>query len=142
MYNLNLEEENLANNSLPSNKNFGLFFSVVFLLLAVYLYFYLNLMPIAFLFLSLTLFFIISSYFFPTFLSPLNFLWFQIGIFLGKVISPIILALIFFLILTPVGLFMKLLGRDELRLKKINSVTYWKKPINSPFDSESFKNQF
>ena len=63
-------------------------------------------------------------------LTPLNRLWFKFGIFLGRIISPIIMALIFFLVVTPIGLIMRLLRKDLLNLKynkKINLIGLKKK---------------
>ena len=73
---------------------------------------------------------------------PFNKLWFKFGLLLGKIISPIVLGLIFFVIITPVGLLMRLAGRDELQLKLNDSHTHWK--IRSPVgpQPDSFKNQY
>ena len=71
-------------------------------------------------------------------LTPLNKIWFRFGIFLGNFISPIVMGLVFFLVVTPTGLIMKLFRKDILRLKK-NKITYW---INKDRDDSSMKNQF
>ena len=72
-------------------------------------------------------------------LTQLNRLWFKFGIILGNFIAPIIMGLVFFLVVTPIGLIMKLLGKDLINLKKNNDKTYWieKKEIKT-----SMKNQF
>ena len=72
-------------------------------------------------------------------LTPLNRLWFKFGIFLGKIISPIIMALIFFIVVTPIGLIMRLLRKDLLNLKYNKSRSYWIKK-NGP--KSKMKNQF
>ena len=58
-------------------------------------------------------------------LTPLNKLWFKFGIFLGKIISPIIMGIIFFLVVTPIGILMRLLGKDLINLKYNNNKSYW-----------------
>jgi hypothetical protein len=72
-------------------------------------------------------------------LQPLNLLWYKLGMLLGKIVSPIVLGAIFFLMITPVALFLRLLKRDELRLKLAS--TNWKSKIETT-DIDSFKNQF
>ena len=58
-------------------------------------------------------------------LTPLNRLWFKFGIFLGKIVSPIILGTIFFLIVTPTGLLLRLFGKDVINLKYNKNNSYW-----------------
>ena len=72
-------------------------------------------------------------------LSPLNKIWFKFGILLGNFISPIVMGLIFFTVVTPTALIMKALGKDLLNLKKNNKKSYWieKSPVKS-----KMKNQF
>ena len=72
-------------------------------------------------------------------LTPLNKLWFKLGILLGNFITPIIMGIIFFFVVTPTGIIMKLLRKDLIKLKKNNDDSYWieKKDIKS-----SMKNQF
>lgn len=130
------------NTPLPSNKKFGLLFTVVFLALALYAYFRHG-FSITVLFLLLVgLFFLIAGWFDSTLLTPFNKAWFLLGLVLGKVVSPIVLGIIFFVLITPVALILKIIGRDELKLHKSTSKTYWVEPIGSNSDSESFKNQF
>ena len=72
--------------------------------------------------------------------SPLNKLWFKFGVILGKIISPIIMGTIFFLVVTPIGLIMKVLGKDLLRLKyNKKDNTYW---IEKNGPKSKMKNQF
>ena len=72
-------------------------------------------------------------------LTPLNKLWFKLGILLGNFIAPIIIGIIFFFVVTQTGIIMKLLRKDLIKLKKNNDESYWieKKDIKS-----SMKNQF
>ncbi len=127
---------------LPSNKKFGLLFSAIFLALALYAYFK-HEAPLAMgLLLLLSGFFLISSFFYSSLLSPLNKAWFMLGLALGKVVSPIVLGIIFFGLITPIALIARLLGRDELKLKRPKTSSYWAEPIGSNSDADSFKNQF
>ena len=119
-----------------SNKNFGIVFFVVFLLISFYPLinqedFRLWALIIAFIFLGLGL---INS----SILTPLNLLWFKFGMLLGRVVSPIIMAFIFFGVVTPTGVIMKLLSKDLLKLKRIDKKSYW---IERKTKSE-MKNQF
>ena len=73
-------------------------------------------------------------------LLPLNKIWFKFGIFLGNFIAPIVMGIIYFFVVTPTGLIMKMLGKDLLNLKKSNKESsYWIKKNNS---NNSLKNQF
>ena len=58
-------------------------------------------------------------------LYPLNKIWFKFGILLGKFVSPIVLGIIFFFVVTPIGILMKILGKDLLNLKNNNENSYW-----------------
>ena len=110
---------------LPSNKKFGLFFSFVFLATSTYLY--IN----SFLLLSAVFVLLFSILILITFtknilLSPLNKLWMTIGLFLGKIIGPIILLIIYLFLFTPIAIIMNIIGRDELKLKQKNKKTsFW-----------------
>ena len=126
---------------LPSNKKFGYFFSLIFILISGYVYLQ-NLIIVSLTFFLLSLIFLIISLFCSKLLLPLNKAWLKFGVFLGKIISPIVLGLIFFFLITPVSLITRAFGRDELSLKKTNGKSAWK-VINKNKDySTSFKNQF
>ena len=71
-------------------------------------------------------------------LKPFNLLWFKFGMLLGRIVSPIVMALVFFFVVTPTGLIMKLFQKDLLKLKKKNKKSYW---IERKSKSE-MKNQF
>jgi len=58
-------------------------------------------------------------------LTPLNKIWFRFGILLGSFVSPIVMGLVFFAIVTPTALIMRVLGKNLLNLKKNNKKTYW-----------------
>ena len=128
---------NKSNIKLGSNKSFGIVFFVVFLLIALYPLTYSEgiivwSVIISFIFLVLGL---INS----KILTPLNKLWFKFGIFLGEIISPLIMGIIFFLVVTPIGLLMRIFGKDVLNLKYNKNQTYW---IEKNGPKSKMKNQF
>jgi hypothetical protein len=127
---------------LPSNKKFGLLFFGIFLALALYANYKNEATLIIALLLLTSGFFLVSSFFYQTLLTPLNKAWFMLGLALGKVVSPIVLGIIFFGLITPIALTARLIGRDELKLKRPKKSSYWSKPIGSNSDTDSFKNQF
>tara|TARA_B100001540_G_C15619729_1_gene557067 strand:+ start:381 stop:770 length:390 start_codon:yes stop_codon:yes gene_type:complete len=118
---------------LPSNKKFGLFFSSIFFLVFVYFFLFKDEKIFYILFISIAFFLI--SILKPEILQKLNYLWFKFGILLGSIFSPVILGIIFFFIISPIAIFMKIINRDMLK-KNFNSKknTYWeiqeKKYIN------------
>ena len=128
-------------NHLPSNKKFGLFFSAIFVLIAVYAYLKFR-VEFAIFALTTSTLFAIAAILTPKILSPLNRLWFSLGLLLGKIVSPIVLALIFFVLITPVSLVTRLFGRDELKMKKRNVESYWVDRSPPGPSSASFKKQY
>ena len=72
-------------------------------------------------------------------LTPLNKIWFKFGILLGKIVSPIVMGLIFFLVVTPIAIFMKILKKDLLNLRYNNDKSYW---IEKNEPKSKMKNQF
>ena len=132
---------NLKNITLPSNFHFGLFFSILFLVISFILF--INqytilavIMALLFvIFLSLTL---CKS----PILTPLNKGWMLFGLDIGKIINPLVLGFIFFILITPVSLFFKVVGRDELRLKQINKKSFWVIRSSKKIHAKSFKDQF
>lgn len=123
---------------LPSNKSFGRLFLIIFLVLAITGYFIQNsFLIIASLSISIIIF--ISLMINPDLLGPFNKLWMLFGYMLGKIISPIVLGLLFFLVISPVALLCKMFGRDELRLKGSTANSYW---VDRRESKTSFTNQF
>tara|TARA_B100000902_G_C27157936_1_gene837196 strand:- start:200 stop:586 length:387 start_codon:yes stop_codon:yes gene_type:complete len=120
-----------------SNRSFGLVFFVVFLLIGIYPL--LKEGDLRLWSLVISLIFFILGILDSRFLSPLNKLWFKFGILLGKIISPLIMAIIFFLVVTPTGIIMRLLGKDLLNLKFNNNKSYWIEKSNL---KSKMKNQF
>ena len=122
---------------ISSNKSFGIVFFIVFLLIALYPLLKDNdlriwSLVISFIFLILGL---INS----KILTPLNRLWFKFGLLLGKFISPIIMGIIFFIVVTPIGIIMRLFKKDLLNLKFNKKETYW---IDKKGPKSKMKNQF
>ena len=121
---------------LPSNKNFGLVFFVLFLIITLYPL--INNEGYRLWALITSLVFLILGLVNSSILSPLNLLWFKFGMLLGRIVSPIIMAFVFFGVVTPTGLIMKLFKKDLLKLKKKDKKSYW---IERKTKSE-MKNQF
>ena len=120
-----------------TNKNFGIVFFVFFLILSIYPF--LNNKIINFWFLSISFIFLILGLLNSNLLSPLNRIWFKFGILLGSFVSPIVMGIVFFAIVTPTSLIMRVLGKNLLNLKKGNKKTYW---IERSKIESKMKNQF
>ena len=120
-----------------SNRSFGIVFFVVFLLIGFYPL--LNQEELKSWALITSFIFLILGMMKSKILTPFNKIWFKFGIFLGKIVSPLILGLIFVFVVTPTGLIMKVLKKDLLSLKFSKKSSYWvvKKGIKS-----KMKNQF
>ena len=124
--------------SQSSNRSFGLLFFIVFLIIGLWplkngdnlnLYFSIT-----------SLFFLILGLLNSKLLSPLNKIWIKFGEILGIIIAPIIMALVYFVVLTPVSLVVRVFGKDLLSLKFINKQqTYW---INRKKNMGSMRKQF
>ena len=122
---------------ISSNRSFGIVFFIVFLLIALYPLTYSQDIRIWSVIISVI--FLVLGLFNSKILTPLNKLWFKFGIFLGKIISPIIMGIIFFLVVTPIGLLMRSLGKDLINLKYNNNKSYW---IEKKDTMSKMKNQF
>ena len=120
-----------------SNRSFGIIFFIVFLLISVWpiidgqtLRVWSLIISLLFLFLG-----ILNS----KILTPLNLAWIKLGEILGRFIAPIVMAVIYFLILTPIGLFMRIIGKDLLNMKFSQNSSYW---IKREKNLGSMKRQF
>ena len=122
---------------ISSNRNFGIVFFIVFLVIATYPL--INYGEIRQWSLILSLFFLILGLINSKILTPLNKLWFKFGIFLGIIISPLLMGIIFFFVVTPIGFIMRLLSKDILNLKFNNENSYW---IKKTGPISKMKNQF
>ena len=128
---------NKNNIKLGSNRSFGIVFFVVFVLIALYPLTYSE--EIIFWLLTISFIFLVLGLLNSKILTPLNKLWFKFGIFLGEIISPLIMGIIFFLVVTPIGLLMRIFGKDVLNLKYNKNQTYW---IEKNGPKSKMKNQF
>ena len=108
---------------ISSNRSFGILFFIVFLLIAFWPI--LNEEKIRIWSIILAIIFIILGLKNSKLLTPLNILWFKFGILLGKIVSPLIMIIIFFFVVTPIGLLMRILNKDLLNLKFNNKDSYW-----------------
>ncbi len=120
-----------------NNKSFGYLFSAIFFL--IFLYQYINSSYINWIFIIISIIFLILGIVNSNILTPLKILWIKLGFFLGKIISPIILGFIFYFIVTPIALLLKIFRKDVLRLKKNKTSTYW---IEKSKIKSEMKNQF
>mgnify|MGYP006159962189 CR=1 FL=1 len=131
----------LENTDLPSNKTFGYFFSGIFLLGAIF-FFHQDYLITGSVLCALSIILTIISAYKDHLLLPLNKLWMGFGALLGKIISPIILAILFFVMFTPIAIGMRLFNRDELRLKSSNYDSFWKFRDQATHNQNSFTQQF
>jgi len=131
----------LSDVELPSNRKFGFFFSAVFVAIGTYLYVEDSAVASYVLF-GLGLTFLVTTLVRADALLPLNKLWMRFGLLLGMIVNPIVLGVVFFGIFTPVGILMRLFGRDELRLKLQDKPTHWISRDTSTVRSDAFKQQF
>ena len=122
---------------ISSNRSFGIVFFVVFLLIAVFPL--ANSEDLRIWSLIISLIFLILGLLKSNILTPLNRIWFKFGIFLGKIVSPLVMGVIFFFVVTPIGLIMRVLGKDLLNLKYNLNKSYW---IEKSGPKSKMKNQF
>ena len=125
------------NIKISSNRSFGIVFFMVFLLISIYPITYSGDIRIWSLIISFI--FIILGLLNSKILTPMNKLWFRFGLFLGKIVSPLIMGVIFFFVVTPIGLIMRMLGKDVLNLKQNKNKSYW---IEKSGPKSQMKNQF
>ena len=125
------------NIKLPSNRNFGIVFAIVFLIISLWPL--LSQTEVRIWSLIVSIIFLTLGLINSKLLLPLNKIWFKFGILLGNFIAPIVMGIIYFFVVTPTGLIMKMLRKDLLNLKKNNKNSYWIKKNNS---NNSLKNQF
>ena len=125
---------------LPTNRKFGFFFTLVFVIAALYFYNSANLLWAYFFIVAGSIFFLVTLIN-SNALLPINKLWMHFGLILGMIVSPIVLGIIFFCLFTPIAALMRLSGRDELRLKFTQKPSHWISR-SEPIKSESFKQQY
>ena len=120
-----------------SNRSFGIVFSIVFLIIAIYPL--INSEELRVWSLIIAIIFLVLGLINSKILTPLNKLWFKFGILLGRIVSPVIMGIIFFLVVTPIGLFMRMIGKDLLNLKFNKDKSYW---IEKTGPKSKMRNQF
>ncbi len=120
-----------------SNRSFGLVFFIFFLIIALWPL--LNNNEIRLWSLIISLIFLVLGILNSKLLSPLNKLWMRFGLLLGRIVSPIIMGIIYFFVVTPTGLIMKIFRKDLLSLKKNDEKSYW---IEKNDEKSNMKNQF
>ncbi len=125
----------------PNNRDFGILFFVVFALLAVHAI-YNGKLLFSLIFIAISMVTALITAITPNLLTPFKKIWMKLGELMGKVTSPIALGVIFFILLSPVGLITRFFGRDVLHLKKEKSSSYWKERNSSNLTKDSFFNQF
>ena len=126
---------------LGSERSFGIVFAVVFTII--------GLLPLIksgaphYWSLGVAAGFLVVAFLIPKVLAPLNRFWFRIGLLLHAIINPIIMGLMFYVVITPTGFVMRLLGKDILRLKfDQKAESYWIERESPESVDSSFKNQF
>ena len=128
--------ENLINIKRKNNITFGILFFIFFLLVGLYPL--ISNEPIRIWSIIVSLVFLIVTIIKPNLFTFLNKLWIKFGILLGKIISPIVMGLVFFFVVTPIGIFVKVLKKDVMGLKRGTS-SYW---ITREDKIQSMKKQF
>ena len=122
---------------ISSNRSFGIVFCAFFLIVSLYPL--INEEPIRYWSLIVSIIFLILGILNSNILSPLNKAWFKFGLFLGKIVSPIVMGIVFFAVVTPIALILKIMGKDLLNLKKSKINSYW---IEKTGPKSKMKNQF
>lgn len=125
---------------LPRDKSFGLFFAAVLAAVAGWFYYFDIQFVVPILGIAAVIFAL--SVFAPTRLRWLNYAWFQLGQVLGLLISPLILGVLYFGILTPVSLFCRVLGRDPLNIRSVTGRSNWKERKHRFVQRVDFDEQF
>ena len=120
-----------------SNRSFGIVFFIVFVIISLYPL--INEETIRTWSLVISVIFLVLGLLNSKVLTPLNKIWFKFGLFLGGIISPMIMGIIFFLVVTPIGVFMRIIKKDLLNLKFNNDKSYW---IEKSGPKSKMKNQF
>jgi hypothetical protein len=128
---------NKNNIKISSNKSFGIVFFIFFLIVSIYPLIDGGVLRVWSLVISAI--FLILGLLNSKVLTPLNKLWFKLGILLGAIVSPIVMGIVFFIVVTPISLIMKILGKDILNLKKNKNQSYW---VDKSEPKSKMKNQF
>jgi hypothetical protein len=132
----------MIDKQLPSNQSFGFLFSGIFTLLSAFAWYQSEDLFVVYTWLVIAIIIGLICIVAPKLLTPFNKAWMKLGELMGKIVSPVILGIIFFVLLTPIGFLARLFGRDELRLKLTKANSYWIDRAPPGPSSDSYKNQF
>lgn len=127
----------------PSEKSFGITFAVVFGLIAAWLYWRKHVPIWSVMATAAGLFFLAAGFLTPQVLRPINLIWLKFGLLLHKIVNPIVMGLLFYVVFTPMGFIMRLAGKDLLSLKlEKAAASYWTQRQTTGEVEASMKNQF
>ena len=122
---------------LPSNRNFGVVFCIVFMIISLWPLLSQN--EIRIWSLTVSIIFLILGLLNSKILTPFNKLWLKFGELLGRTVSPIVMAFVYFIFITPLAIIIRLFGKDLLKTKFSKSLSYW---IKREKNIGSMKKQF
>ena len=122
---------------MSSNRNFGIVFFFVFLIISLWPL--TNENPLRVWSIFVAIIFLILGLMNSKLLAPLNIIWFKFGKLLGSIVAPIVMGIVFFVVVTPIGFIMKIIGKDLLNNKYNNNKSYW---INRDKTKSTMKQQF
>jgi hypothetical protein len=127
----------------PSEKSFGITFAVVFGLIAAWLFWRKHVPIYTVLAAAAALFFLAAGFLTPQLLRPINLVWLKFGLLLHKIVNPLVMGLLFYVVFTPMGFIMRLAGKDLLSLKRDSAApSYWTPRQTTGEVEASMKNQF
>jgi hypothetical protein len=136
------QSDSLHGSTLPSERTFGFVFTGIFLIVSAYLWSQDSKTTTIQIFLVLALVFLALALLMPVALRPLNKAWYKLGLLMGRVVSPIVLGILFFILISPIAIVMRLAGRDPLKLRKQDVQSHWIDRAPPGPESTSFKDQF
>ena len=125
-----------------SDRSFGVMFGFIFIIIAVIMRLRDNPQNIQLLFLALSFLTFLISFTRPSLLSTPNKLWMKFSLLLARFVSPIVLGVLFYVLISPLALVLRLFGRDELRLKTKKVASNWQSRQINGYSLNSFKNQY
>jgi hypothetical protein len=128
--------------SSATDRSFGVMFGCIFVIIAALLRLRDEPQKVQFLLLALSFLTFLISFTRPRLLSTPNKLWMKFSLLLARFVSPIILGVLFYVLISPLALALRLFGRDELRLKTKNLATNWQSRKIDGYSLDSFKNQY
>ena len=108
---------------LGPNKSFGILFFIIFFIYGIWPIFNSNSIRIWSLVIAVVFFILVL--FNSKLLVPLNSIWLKFGELLGKIVSPIAMAFVYFIVITPIAIIIRLLGKDLLNVKFNTRSSYW-----------------